>query len=246
MRASDKNDTLSTHPLLFGGLAIDSKDADELDRVSEFLSFDRGALGFQTELPDSVRAESRTPTLIVRKNSSEKLLLRADRTRWHYLTAEMRREIRGALQQVGGRQWRRLVVHSSASETGNATLLDADQRRRRSSLKYGAYHFTIGNGSYSADGEIELGQRWIEQQPGAAMGIQELNAESLSVCLIGSFRESGPRLAQWQALDELLAYLRAQLGPLSLSAHGEVESTASSCPGPGITTMAMQQLSDRS
>lgn len=229
---------------LHGGLANARPEMETpLNPASQYLMFDRGKLGLQMELPDPLGTESWTPPIVVRKSSAqEKIALPENRTRWRYLTLERRREIREALQGNQEHAWRRLAVHHSASLTGNARLLLADHQRRWPGLEDGAYHFVIGNGSYSADGEVEFGSRWHEQRPSAAMRVEELNATSLSVCLIGSFLREAPSTAQWQALDELLTYLRAQLGPLELSAHRDVESTAQSCPGPAITNAHLDQL----
>ncbi len=234
---------------MFGGAVgePDATRAEVLDRVSQHLQFDRGELGLQVEIPDPVGSESWTAPIIVRKFASSALSLPRARTRWRYLKAEHRRAIREAIAtQPEELDWRRLVIHSSASETGNALLLHQDQQRRWPSLEKSAYHFVIGNGTFSSDGEIEVGARWIEQQPGAAMQLPELNYHSLSVCLIGTFREKGPSNAQSRALDELLAYLRAQLGPIELAPHHGVESTAQSCPGPALTEALIQQLGERS
>ena len=59
-------------------------------------------------------------------------------------------------------QWQRIVVHHSAIKYGNATKYDATHRSR--GMKNGlAYHFVIGNGIDSGDGEIEVGPRWKKQ-----------------------------------------------------------------------------------
>ena len=241
-------DAEGSTPVLLGGLApgVQADEAEAYDRMSDFLEFDRGRLGVQVEIPDPVAAESRIPTIMVRKSSVEGLSLKSKRTRWRFLTKAQRQSIHSVLARSGpDHRWRRLVVHSSRSDSGNAALLRAYHLQVNPKLKQGAYHFVIGNGSHSADGEISIGQRWREQLPGAAMRVEALNEASLSVCLIGEFTESGPTVAQWRALDELMAYLRAQLGPISLVSHRQVESTAEACPGPGFDTRLLQQLSER-
>ena len=241
------DDGLSLPTRLHGGLAPDEASSEQVDRVGHFLAFDRGALGFQVEIPDPVGAESRAPPLLADGAANGDLVLPARGWRWRFLSSSKRREIREVLRARGGSHgWRRLVVHGSGSEMGNARVVRAHHERRRPGLDCGVYHFVIGNGSYSGDGEVELGVRWRQQRPSAAMRVQELNAESLSVCLIGTFQETGPTRAQWLALDELLAYLRAQLGSIALRSHRGIESTAASCPGPGLEAAHLIQLSERS
>ena len=58
--------------------------------------------------------------------------------------------------------WKRIVVHHSAIKYGNAAKYDAAHRQR--GMQNGlAYHFVIGNGIDSGDGEVEIGPRWKKQ-----------------------------------------------------------------------------------
>lgn len=230
---------------LLGGVGAPQKTEEALDRMTAYLEFNRGPLGIQAEIPDPISAESRLPTIVVRKSSAEPPLA-PERTRWHYLTQRIRTQLRQAVAIEDRPSWRRLVVHASGSASGNAQLLNRHLTKRRPSLVDGAYHFVIGNGTFSDDGAITLGQRWLEQLPSAAMQVPDVNAISLSVCLIGDFSETGPNRAQWRALDELVAYLRSQLGPIDLVTHAQIESTAQSCPGVGFRRESLDQLSARS
>ena len=230
---------------LLGGLGGNANNAEFLDRRSAFLEFDRGQLGVQAELPDPIGAESHLPSIIVRKPSNGVAPFEQTRTRWHYLSANLRHQIRTVIATESNHRWRRLAVHASGSTTGNAALLNAYHAQRDTRLSNGAYHMVIGNGSFSGNGEITLGSRWHEQLPSATMKIDEVNAASLSVCLIGDFTETGPNRAQWRALDELTAYLRAQLGSLEVVTHRQLESTAPACPGPGFSSEVLNQLSKR-
>jgi hypothetical protein len=208
----------------------------------EFLKFDRGEFGVQVQPPAMGMTEAWREPLLVRKASDSVLPLPEKRTRWRFLSEETRRAIRDSLSQGEPPSWRRLVVHGSGSATGSAVLLATDLQCRRPDLDMPAYHFVIGNGSFSGDGEVEVGVRWEKQAPSASFHLPELNVTSLSVCLIGPFQEAPPSRAQWRALDELYVYLQAQLGPLPLVAHHEVESTAVGCPGPALTRAHLDQL----
>ena len=51
--------------------------------------------------------------------------------------------------------WKYIILHHSATDEGNAKNFD-DYHREKKKWKYGlAYHFVIGNGTDSRDGEIE-------------------------------------------------------------------------------------------
>lgn len=180
--------------------------------------------------------------LIVRKFRSADLFLPQNRTRWRFLSEDLRRAIREAMKLESRPEWRRIVLHGSGSHSGNAELLATSVRRRFPALSAPAYHFVIGNGSYSGDGEIELGPRWREQRPSTSFDLPDLNLSSVSVCMIGQFQETGPTRRQWLALDELVTYLKAQLGGLVLVSHQEMESTAIGCPGPLVAREHLDQV----
>ena len=57
--------------------------------------------------------------------------------------------------------WRTITLHHSATQRGSARLFHRDHLRRRMGGLF--YHFVIGNGSYTRDGEIEVGWRWKKQ-----------------------------------------------------------------------------------
>ena len=63
------------------------------------------------------------------------------------------------------RPWRYIVLHHSASASGNYDQIDAEHRKI---LGYDGcgYHFVIGNGAGSMDGQIEVAQRWNKQKQG--------------------------------------------------------------------------------
>src|SRR5574342_132619 len=55
--------------------------------------------------------------------------------------------------EVTENQWKYIVIHHSATEKGNAARFDEYHRKKRG-WEYGlAYHFVIGNGTLSGDGE---------------------------------------------------------------------------------------------
>lgn len=103
--------------------------------------------------------------------------------------------------------WKYIVVHHSATRSGNAKSFDRFHTRQG----YGglAYHFVIGNGSGSKDGEIEKGWRWKEQVTGTHVSVNswDKNIFGIGVCLVGNFQKSLPTKKQWDSLVALTAEL---------------------------------------
>jgi hypothetical protein len=133
------------------------------------------------------------------------------------------------------REWKYVLLHHSATETGSVASIDAVHRQRRDAggnpwLGIG-YHFVIGNGHGMEDGRIEATFRWDEQLAGAHAGDAEYNSHGIGICLIGNFEEMPPTDAQLEAMSTLLAWLRTgyALPPEGLVRHLDVRSTA--CPG---------------
>ena len=89
-----------------------------------------------------------------------------------------------------------IVIHHSGRMAG--TVPELDSRAKRAGLNGLAYHFVIGNGSGLSDGVVEIGYRWTQQVPGAHVAApanataqeqafrDELNSQSIGICLIGN------------------------------------------------------------
>ncbi len=91
------------------------------------------------------------------------------------------------------------------------------------------YHYLIGNGYLTGDGEIYQG-RDIEKIGAHAKGH---NKDSLGIALIGNFNISRPTENQWESLIELL-YSQCDmydLNPSNIYGHKELEGADTSCPG---------------
>ena len=104
---------------------------------------------------------------------------------------------------AGGR-WKYIYIHHSASSEGNALSL------AKSPAGLGD-HFVIGNGEGSLDGQIEMGERWIDQLPPAAPpGAKKIDPNCISVCLIGDFHQNLPTPVQMQRLGQLVSSLQTK------------------------------------
>lgn len=154
--------------------------------------------------------------------------------RWRYLTPATRRAIDQAKVKKG--RWKYIIIHNSGTRQGNARIFDVYHRRVRKMQNGMAYHFVIGNGSSSGDGEIEIGNRWTRQINGGHVASDYLNDISLGICLVGDLNRDRPTKAQLAALDELITYLRGRVGRVQgkqaiVRGHKEINPKPTDCPG---------------
>ena len=154
--------------------------------------------------------------------------------RWRYLTPSTRKAIDQAV--VERERWKYIIVHNSGTRQGNARIFDVYHRNVRKMQNGLAYHFVIGNGNSSGDGEIEIGNRWTRQINGGHVASDYLNNIALGICLVGDFNRDRPTTAQFAALDELITYLRIRVGkikgnPSIVKGHKEINPKPTDCPG---------------
>jgi LysM repeat protein len=129
-------------------------------------------------------------------------------------------------------KWQRIVVHHSAIKYGNLKKYDADHRRRH--MQNGlAYHFLIGNGIDSGEGEIEIGPRWQKQQLGGHVKNHLINQTAIGICLIGNFEKTHPSKKQLAAFTQLMDWLQGvALGKkVHFAGHRELKGEQTVCPG---------------
>jgi len=155
---------------------------------------------------------------------------------WKYLSRSVRDQIDHA--PVLARRWRYIVVHNSGTRQGNAKAFDYYHLHVRKMPNGLAYHFVIGNGTSSGDGEIEIGNRWRRQINGGHVHSDYLNSIALGICLVGDFNRDSPTNRQLEATDELIRYLRQRVGKIDrywaiVKAHREINPPrwSTDCPG---------------
>ena len=154
--------------------------------------------------------------------------------RYRYLTPEVRKAIDNARVKKG--RWRYIVIHNSATNQGNAKIFDRYHRDVRKMQNGLAYHFVIGNGNASGDGEIEIGSRWTRQINGGHVASDYLNNIAIGICLVGDFDRKVPTRAQLGALQELTDYLRNRVGRskgklAAVRGHRQINPKPTTCPG---------------
>ncbi len=139
-------------------------------------------------------------------------------------------------------RWKMIVGHHSALKQGNAATYDRVHRDR--GMENGlAYHFLIGNGAGSGDGEIEIGSRWLRQIKGGHVKDDAINEIAIGICLVGNFEEDKPTTKQMAAFCELVDYLRAEVTgrKVKFTVHKELPNNATLCPGKNFPTAAMHK-----
>ena len=130
-------------------------------------------------------------------------------------------------------RWRYIIVHHSATSSGGAARFDAAHRNR--GWDELGYHFVIGNGTDTRNGQIEVGPRWPKQKHGAHCRVSydhnEYNEHGIGICLVGDFTYKPPTRSQMRALIRLTKGLLSEtrLGASAVHFHRDFDSTE--CPG---------------
>lgn len=133
---------------------------------------------------------------------------------------------------AASRPWRWIVIHHSATDDGGATRFDKEHRVN--GWDELGYHFVIGNGSDTGNGQIEVGPRWRKQKHGAHAKTPDnrFNDFGIGICLVGNFESARPSEKQMRSLATLVAHLmkRYDIPANRVIGHDDTgRSTA--CPG---------------
>jgi len=122
-----------------------------------------------------------------------------------------------------------IIIHHSATAQGDAETFRKAHRAK--GWRDIGYHYVIGNGTYSGDGEVETGRP--ENESGAHCSADGMNFKSIGICLVGNFDIDKPTPAQMDALEKLCRDImkRHDIPPSKVLGHGEVKGAATNCPG---------------
>lgn len=105
--------------------------------------------------------------------------------------------------------WAGIVIHDSGSLEGSTQSLH--QIHEKLGLGGLGYHFVVGNGKGAADGQIESGYRWQQQQPGAHSTGEHadwFNRSAIGICMIGDTDRQAPTEKQTRELLWLVRELQ--------------------------------------
>jgi N-acetylmuramoyl-L-alanine amidase len=140
-------------------------------------------------------------------------------------------DVAGNLDAPLSRRWKYIVIHHSASDSGNEAVFDREHKER--GWRGVGYDFVIDNGQGGPDGRVEVTFRWEQQQVGAHAGNDEYNQFGIGICLVGNFDNDLPTARQMDALVGLVNYLqeRCQIPTANILGHCHVRIGGTDCPG---------------
>ena len=160
------------------------------------------------------------------------------------ITEDEAEEIALPLKDPGTEKMRslnRIVIHHSATETGNAAYFRVLHRVVNGWNDIG-YHYVIGNGSFSDNGEIEKGRKLPFRGAHAKGG----NEDSIGICLVGNFNTETPTYLQIKSLGILLRSLAKEysLCRNSVTLHRFIQGSSTECPGKNLSMKDVLYLFD--
>ncbi len=145
------------------------------------------------------------------------------------------------------KQWTAIVIHHSATETGNAAIFDRMHREENHWDGVG-YDFVIGNGTDSGNGEVEVTFRWRQQVAGAHCGGTPdnwANVDAVGICLVGNFDYTQPTAEQMQSLSQLVRFLQKRYGIRTERIYGHNSTPGAhvtDCPGKNSPLPALRKM----
>src|SRR5438132_1186632 len=145
---------------------------------------------------------------------------------------------------VAPRPWRWIVIHHSDTKTGCAAAFDRYHKDVHHWDELG-YHFVIGNGTGSGDGQVEVGPRWSKQKWGAHAGVKEFNEFGIGICLVGDFDVTRPTPAQMQSLTQLTARLMTSYHVPASHVIGHRDAKSTNCPGRYMDIAALRMMASQ-
>lgn len=135
------------------------------------------------------------------------------------------------------KNWKAIVIHHSATDTGNVASID-DYHRNTNGWDGIGYDFVIGNGSGCGNGEVDSTFRWTGQKTGAHCKTDAsnwANEQAIGICLIGNFNNRRPSSSQMSSLLKLVRFLsnRYDIPTSRIYGHSTTpgHSTKTDCPG---------------
>jgi len=141
--------------------------------------------------------------------------------------------------------WRWIVIHHSATPTGSAAIFDREHKSK--GWDELGYHFVVGNGTFTRDGQIEVGPRWPKQKWGAHAKTpdEQFNNYGIGICLVGNFDMDRPSPAQMQAVAKLTAYLMQTYHIPASHVIGHCDTKPTDCPGRHVSVVEIRRLASQ-
>jgi len=142
--------------------------------------------------------------------------------------------------KVAPRDWQYIVIHHSATPSGSMAFFDKEHKAK--GWDGVGYHFVIGNGTETGDGQVEVTPRWPMQKWGAHAKTLDnrFNEHGIGICLVGNFDVERPSPKQMQNLSRLVAFLMQtyHIPPQNVVGHRDTKPT--DCPGRYVNMTAVR------
>lgn len=143
--------------------------------------------------------------------------------------------------------WSAIVIHHSGTPSGNAAIFGRYHEEKRGWDGI-AYHFVIGNGTKSGDGEVEVTFRWRKQLTGAHCRAlkNSANNNTIGICLVGNFNRTKPTRRQMQSLVKLVRFLQSRydIPKGRIYGHKTVPGARpTACPGKNFPMSELKSMS---
>ena len=141
---------------------------------------------------------------------------------------------------TAARAWRWIVIHHSATPTGSMAFFDKEHKSK--GWDGVGYHFVIGNGTNTGDGQVEVTSRWSQQKWGAHAKTADnrFNEQGVGICLVGNFDLERPSTKQMQSLSRLVSYLMQTYGISAQNVVGHRDTKPTDCPGKYMSLAAVR------
>lgn len=149
----------------------------------------------------------------------------------------------------GGKKWTAIVIHHSGTKNGSATVFDKWHREGKHWEGVG-YHFVIGNGTNTGNGEVEATFRWRQQKVGAHCGGTAgnwANRDAVGICLVGDFNRTLPPSQQMRSLLKLIRFLQGRYKIPKNRVYGHNTTpgaSATDCPGRSFSIAKLRAMLD--
>jgi hypothetical protein len=142
--------------------------------------------------------------------------------------------------KVVPRDWQYIVIHHSATPTGSMAFFDKEHKAK--GWDGVGYHFVIGNGTETGDGQVEVTPRWTVQKWGAhAKTIDNrYNEHGIGICLVGNFDIERPSANQMKSLTRLVGYLMQTYRIPAQNVVGHRDTKPTDCPGRYVNIAAIR------
>ncbi len=144
------------------------------------------------------------------------------------------------------KNWTAIVIHHSGTTNGNAAIFDKWHKQGNHWEGVG-YNFVIGNGTDSADGQVEITFRWSEQTTGAHCKTPNnwANENAVGICLVGNFNDTVPTTRQMNSLLRLIRFLQNRYSIPQSRIYGHKNTPGArvtDCPGKNFPMSRLKSM----